>query len=93
MPDHTTDTHALVWYLTGSQLLSVTAKRIFDNVVNGSGQIYIPAIVLAEMVMIIEKRRVVMDLPHMIAIMRNYTGFLFTSLSPQIASNLVQTVW
>jgi predicted nucleic acid-binding protein len=73
--------------------LSVTAKRIFDNVVNGSGQIYIPAIVLAEMVMIIEKRRVVMDLPHMIAIMRNYTGFLFTSLSPQIASNLVQTVW
>jgi PIN domain nuclease of toxin-antitoxin system len=40
--------------------------------------------VLAELILVIEKRCVVIDLSHMVAVMKNFPGFSFTSLSPQI---------
>ena len=51
---YVTDTHALVWYLGGSTQLGVTARSAFDEAVAGASAVYVPAIVLAELVMLIE---------------------------------------
>jgi len=52
-----TDTHPLVWYLTDNPRLSSEAKRIFNE-----DYIFIPCIVLLELVYLIEKKRIAADL-------------------------------
>jgi len=51
------DTHPLVWYLTDNPRLSSEAKRIFNE-----DYIFIPCIVLLELVYLIEKKRIAADL-------------------------------
>ena len=51
------DTHALIWYLSGSPLLSTNARAAFDEAIHGDSQAIVPAIVLAEIVMLAEKQR------------------------------------
>ena len=82
---YVTDTHALVWYLGGSPLLSAGARAAFDEVVSGSSQVSIPAIVLAEMIMLVEKRHTSIDIGGIVGALRTIPGFRFTSLSPEIA--------
>ena len=55
MARYVTDTHALLWYLSGSERLGVAARQAFDQVVNGQGEVVIPAIVIAEFIRIAEK--------------------------------------
>lgn len=43
------DTHSLFWYLIASPRLSVAAKAAFDEAQDGNAQIFISAIVLAEL--------------------------------------------
>jgi len=52
------DTHALVWYFTGSRKLGETALEVFRESTNGLHLMIIPAIVLAEVIDIAEKKRV-----------------------------------
>ena len=82
---YVSDTHALVWYLGGSPLLSAGARAAFDEGVSGSSQVSIPAIVLAEMIMLAEKRRSPIDIGGIVSALRANPGFRFTSLSPEIA--------
>jgi PIN domain nuclease of toxin-antitoxin system len=58
MSQYVTDTHALIWHLTGNSKLSKKAKDIFQNADNGMHQIIIPSIVLIEMVYLTEKERI-----------------------------------
>ncbi|MDQ1352504.1 MAG: hypothetical protein QG657_2810 [Acidobacteriota bacterium] len=58
MSRYVTDTHALIWHLTGNSKLSVKAKDIFQNADIGMHQIIIPSIVLIEMVYLVEKERI-----------------------------------
>ena len=58
MSQYVTDTHALIWYLTGNAKLSVKAKNIFQKADIGIHQIIIPSIVLIEMVYLVEKERI-----------------------------------
>jgi PIN domain nuclease of toxin-antitoxin system len=58
MSRYVTDTHALIWHLTGNSKLSVKAKDIFQNADTGMHQIVIPSIVLIEMVYLVEKERI-----------------------------------
>ena len=51
------DTHAALWYLYGDPRLSATAKKGFDVAANSRRQILISVISLAEIVYLIEKRR------------------------------------
>jgi len=52
------DTHSLVWYFTGSKKLGQKALEVFRNSLSGKSIIFIPTIVLAEIIDIIEKKRI-----------------------------------
>lgn len=80
-----TDTHALIWYLGGSQLLGANARAAFDRALGGNGEIQIPAIVIAELVMLAEKRRVVLDLETIIGALGKNPRFHLTPLTSEIA--------
>jgi PIN domain nuclease of toxin-antitoxin system len=59
-PVYVADTHALVWYLTQDKKLGGKAQKAFDEVKANQGILVIPAVVLAELLMIIEKGRIVL---------------------------------
>jgi len=51
------DTHALVWYLLGSPLLSPTAKREIDGALAAGDAVRVPAVTLVEVTYLVEKGR------------------------------------
>ena len=53
------DTHALFWYFIASPLLGAQARAAFDEGKQGQALIYIPAIVLAELFFLNEKKQLV----------------------------------
>jgi predicted nucleic acid-binding protein len=54
---YVTDTHSLLWYLYDIPRLGSNARAAFDAVSVGDATLLIPAIVLAEMVYTVERRR------------------------------------
>ena len=85
MTIYITDTHSLLWYLGGSPLLGDAARSAFDNAAAGTDQVSVPAIVLAELVMLIEKRRKSVDAASIFSTLRAAPGFRLTALTPQTA--------
>ena len=57
-----TDTHALIWHLQSHANLSSKAQTIFDDADNGEVVIFIPTIVLVEIIYLTEKGRIAQDL-------------------------------
>lgn len=55
MSDAVTDTHALIWYLEDSSLLSTAANEVFNKCNKGELSIYIPTICLVEIIYLQEK--------------------------------------
>ena len=84
MSVYVVDTHALAWYLSGSPLLGDEGRDLLDKATRGECQIIIPAIVIAELVMLVERRRAFIDLSAVIAKLREYPTFRLTSLTPEI---------
>ncbi len=64
MSRYVTDTHPLIWHLTGKSQLSVDAKKIFIKTDAGFHQILVPGIVLIEMVYLTEKGIISVSLLH-----------------------------
>ena len=62
MSRYVTDTHALYWHFTNDPRLSQVAHQIFREADSGLHQILVPGIVLVEMVYLIEKGRLDVDL-------------------------------
>lgn len=58
MPVYIADTHALIWRLVAPDRLGARASDAFDKADAGQAEICVPAVVLAEMVMVAEKGRV-----------------------------------
>jgi PIN domain nuclease of toxin-antitoxin system len=58
---YVTDTHAIIWHLTGDPQLSTRAKRIFQRADTNQDYIVIPCIVLLEIVYLIEKRKIAIN--------------------------------
>lgn len=85
MAHYVADTHALVWYLSGSTQLSQTVRQVLDGALRNENQVNIPAIVLAERVMLSEKHSGRFNLPGIVASLRQVPGFRMTSLAPQVA--------
>lgn len=52
------DTHTIIWYLYNDPRLSVTAKAFFNTTEAEGNQIGLATISLAEIVYLVEKRRV-----------------------------------
>lgn len=59
MPIYVTDTHPLIWHLTGDSRLRGHVQAIFDEADRGIHTIWIPSIVLVEVVYISEKKGIV----------------------------------
>ena len=78
------DTHALLWYLAGSPQLSSPARSAFDAAASGSNDVVVPAIVIAELVMLAEKRRGLADLDQVVATLRARPGFRLSTLTPEL---------
>jgi predicted nucleic acid-binding protein len=56
MNSHVNDTHALLWHPINSPALGVSARLAFDEADAGQALIYIPAIVIAELYYLNEKK-------------------------------------
>jgi len=56
------DTHSLLWHLTEDPALSAVAKDAFLAADRGEAEIFIPSIVLVEVIYLTERRRVASDL-------------------------------
>jgi PIN domain nuclease of toxin-antitoxin system len=80
-----TDTHSLIWYLGGSPLLGANARSAFERVLGGDGLVIVPAICIAELVMLAEKRRVAIDVDEIMQTLRETSGFVLSALSSEIA--------
>jgi len=87
MSGYITDTHALIWYLVGSPRLGGEARTLFDSAVEGDSQIFIPAIVVAELMMFAEKRKTI-DPEKILAKLRDTPGFGFLPLLPETAEKI-----
>jgi predicted nucleic acid-binding protein len=46
MVEYVADTHALIWYLSGSERLGDEARALFDSAIAGEIRVLIPAIVV-----------------------------------------------
>lgn len=80
MPVYVADTHALLWYLADSPHLSAAAKRVFEEAKTGEAAVIVPAIVLAELIWIVQKGRISVDLKRVLAtVQKHYT---ITPLEP-----------
>jgi hypothetical protein len=55
---YVTDTHALIWHLTEDERLPLTCRTIFVGADQSEVQVWIPAIVLIEVIYLVEKSRV-----------------------------------
>ncbi|MCC6500524.1 MAG: type II toxin-antitoxin system VapC family toxin [Anaerolineales bacterium] len=87
MSDYISDTHALIWYLSGSSRLGDGAREVFDSVMDGDARIFIPAIVVAELMMFSEKRKNI-EVEKVLAKLRSISGFEFLALLPETAEKI-----
>ena len=86
MRRYVTDTHAFLWHIYSPDRLGSAARAAFVATDNGHATIYIPAVVLAEVLMVVQRGRlpgVTMGhlLPHLEAIRRS-SNYAMSSLSP-----------
>lgn len=82
MARYVADTHALVWYLTGSPHLSSGARQVFDDAVGGAHEILVSVIVLAELVMMAEKQRIVFNLASIMERLQSVPTYHLLDLTP-----------
>ena len=54
---YVTDTHGLIWYLTGDKKLGKKALNLFEKADEGGVTIIVPSIVLAEIIHVCEKKK------------------------------------
>jgi PIN domain nuclease of toxin-antitoxin system len=83
MAIYVTDTHALLWYLAGSAALSEKARAALDEAALGTSTVIVPAIVLAEFIMLLEKRHLPLDINDLLHLLQSRPGFQLSSLSSE----------
>ena len=83
MPLYVVDSHALLWYLSGSPQLSAAARAALDEAAGGTSEAVVPAIVIAELIVLAEKRRGAIDLAPVLTALKTRPGFRLTALTTQ----------
>ena len=66
IPLYVTDTHSLIWYLIDSPKLSYNANQVFQKIEGGKAQLIIPAIVIAEIIYLVQKGKIHADLDNLL---------------------------
>ena len=75
MTAYVADTHSLVWYLGSPERLGPLARRAFAEANAGRARIYVPVIVLAELVFIVERGRIHVDVQGILRQLRTLPAF------------------
>lgn len=85
MPDFVLDTHACVYALTAPDRLGKGARRALKQVEAGRAVAWIPAAVVAEIVLLRELGRVRIGLPELRSVVDSTSSFRFLALDlPQL---------
>lgn len=97
MAEFVTDAHPLAWHLFERQRLGKLARAIFDDAESGRAKIFIPAVALAEVIMVVEKNRLpgatMQQLEIDYALMRQSACYEFLPLLPdQVFASRILTV-
>jgi PIN domain nuclease of toxin-antitoxin system len=81
------DTHIIIWNALAPEKLSKTARRAFDQANESDGIVFCD-ISLWEIAMLMEKKRLVIDIPFLefIELVKLTVNYQFKSISPEIAS-------
>jgi len=74
------DTHSLVWYFHEPSKLSPAANEAFERVEKGKAKLIIPIIVIAELIFLVEKKRVSADVENIITQINESDNFRISSL-------------
>ncbi len=84
--DYVADAHAMVWHLFAQSRLGKDALAVLTDAAAGNARIYLPAVAVAEMIMVIEKRRLpgitMSQLEIELELMRNNASYEFLPLFP-----------
>lgn len=80
MTAYVADTHSLVWYLGAPDRLGPGARRAFAEAASGRARVYIPVIVLAELVFIVERGKIQADVGDIFRRLRSLPAFSILSL-------------
>ena len=87
--NYVTDTHALLWWFTDSPKLSSMAFEIFKLCERGEIIIFIPSIVIAELISIFDKKRVSFNFRNLFKKIRTSENFILIALDYPILEKMV----
>ena len=80
LPLYVTDSHSLIWYLLDSPKLSFNASEVFKAVEQGRAKLLIPAIVIAEIIFIVQSGKVQADLDSLLLDIQESDNFQISPL-------------
>ncbi|CAB1083475.1 hypothetical protein JY97_04335 [Alkalispirochaeta odontotermitis] len=83
------DTHALIWWFTDSPRISEKASQIFEQCERGENIIFIPSIVVAELLSIFDKKRIEFDFKNLFKKIRTSENFVLIALDYQILEKMI----
>lgn len=96
--EYVVDAHALLWYLFNQRRLGVAARAALLDGDSGTARIYLPAIVIAEMIMVVQRGRLPgISIPQLLVqldMIQARTNYVPLALLPEtvIASHILTTI-
>jgi len=81
--DYVTDAHSLIWYFTDDPCLSQRAVEVFEGTAK-EGIIIVPAVVLAEIMFIAKKGRIILTFEETLKKIEEYDNFYIAPLDIDI---------
>jgi len=85
---YVTDTHPLLWYLAGDRRLSQAAEATFDEAESGAALVVVPAIVLAETIRVVEKKRLLLEFDGVLRAIQRSSNYRVLPLDMAVISIL-----
>ncbi len=83
------DTHALIWWFTDSPKLSQKASQIFEQCERGESIIFVPTIVVAELLSSFDKKRIAFNFKNLFKKIRNSENFVLIALDYTILEKMI----
>ena len=96
--DYVTDAHAILWHLFAPRRLGSAAQHAFQSTDAGASHILVPAVVVAEMIMVAERGRLPgVSVPQVLAelaVIRASTNYTLLALLPEtvVASHTLTAI-
>jgi len=81
--NYVTDTHALVWYFQADKRLGNNALKAFEGTIK-KGKIIVPTIVLAELMYIAHRGRILISFSETVQLIRQASNFTIADLDIDI---------